>query len=157
MRLHAQTDSSSKEPKPPLRLFSFADPHIPTKATIYAAVLPGLGQLYNRKYWKVPVVYAAMGTATYAMLHYRSIVRDSNASFRLQYQNGKTPSAYALDSRNQARKSRDFAILAMGAIYVLQIVDATVDAHFYKININENLDARLNPAPGSLISFHYTF
>lgn len=150
-------DSTVKKEKIPLRLFSFSDPHSPTKATIYSAVIPGLGQLYNRKYWKVPVVYATFGTATGFMLYQRSEMRILNDSFRAQYSRGITPSPYDIEDRDRARQYRDFAILAMSAIYVLQIVDATVDAHFYKLNIDQNLEARLSPSPSSAFRLTYRF
>lgn len=149
--------AESAKPKIPLRLFSFSDPHNPTKASIYSAVVPGLGQIYNRKYWKLPLVYGAMGGATWFMLNQRQIMRDSNASFRALYAAGKAPSSYAIDARDNARKYRDFSILAISAIYVLQIVDATVDAHFYKFDIDQNLEAKFNPAPYRFLSFTYRF
>jgi 23S rRNA A2030 N6-methylase RlmJ len=146
-----------KAPKVPLRLFSFADPHIPKKATIYSAVIPGLGQAYNRKYWKVPVVYATIGTATWFMLEQRKTVRTLNAEFRALYADSSSPTVYQIADRNQARRLRDLGIIAVSALYVLQIVDATVDAHFYKLDIDQNLEARLNPSPGYFLSFRYTF
>lgn len=155
-RLQAQSDSSSQE-KVPLRLFSFADPHSPKKASIYSAVIPGLGQIYNRKYWKAPIIYAGMGAAAWFTFDQRRIMRDSNASFRALYALGKTPSVYAIEKRDDARKFRDFGILALSALYVLQIVDATVDAHFYKLNIDADLQATVRPSPSHLFSLTYRF
>ncbi|MCC7298572.1 MAG: hypothetical protein IT244_09590 [Bacteroidia bacterium] len=156
---YAQDTSSSevKTPKPPLKLLSFADPHNPTKASIYSAVLPGLGQVYNQKYWKVPVIYASMGTATYFMLTQRQIMRDSNASFRALAAANKSPDAFAIKARDNARRYRDFAIISISAIYVLQIVDATVDAHFYKLNIDQDLEAKFNPTPTRFCTLTYRF
>ena len=78
---HGQADSTAPAPKQPLRLFSWSDPHSATKASIYSAVIPGLGQAYNRKYWKMPLVYASMGAATWFMLDQRSKMRDLNMRF----------------------------------------------------------------------------
>lgn len=153
----ADSADVAEKPKVPLRLFSFADPHLPKKATIYSAVIPGLGQVYNRKYWKVPVVYATLGTATWFMLDQRKTVRTFNAQFRALYADSSQPTRYQIADRDQARRLRDFGILAVSALYVLQIVDATVDAHFYKLDIDQNLEARFNPSPGALLSFHYHF
>lgn len=152
----AQSDSIA-QPKEPLRLFSFADPHSPKKASIYSAVIPGLGQIYNRKYWKAPIIYAGMGAAAWFTFDQRRIMRDSNASFRALYALGKSPSVYAIEKRDDARKFRDFGILALSALYVLQIVDATVDAHFYKLNIDADLQASVRPNPSHLFSLIYRF
>ena len=162
LTLSGQAKDSATEVKPakePLRLFSFSDPHSPKKATIYAAVIPGLGQLYNRKYWKVPIVYATFGVATAFMLDNRSKMRALNTQFRKLYaiNPDTTIDPNKIFLRDNYRKYRDFAILAMSAIYVLQIIDATVDAHFYKLNIDQNLQAKLNPAPGRIFQLTYTF
>lgn len=143
--------------KVPLRFFSFSDPHNPTKASLYSALIPGLGQLYNQKYWKLPIIYAGIGTAVWYMRKERSIMRDSNASFRALYSMGKSPTTYAIAKRDDARKHRDFSILAISAIYVLQIVDATVDAHFYHLNIDQNLEANFQTSPSRFLSFTYRF
>lgn len=143
----------------PLHLLSFADPHSPKKASIYSAVLPGLGQIYNNKYWKAPIVYATLGAATYSMFYYRGQMRDYNKEFKAAYAiNADTtldPNKLAL--RDNARRYRDFSILAMSAIYVLQIVDATVDAHFYEFDINQDLSAKLSPNPSRMVQFAFTF
>jgi Family of unknown function (DUF5683) len=156
--LHAQAaDSVAKKPRVPLHLFSFSDPHLATKASIYSAVIPGLGQIYNRKYWKLPLVYGSLGAATWFMLDQRKIMREYNDTFRAQYARNLTPDPYEISDRDDARRYRDFAILAMSAIYVLQIVDATVDAHFYKFNIDQDLQARVNVNPARAIQFTYRF
>lgn len=154
-----QTDSSKADVKPkvPLQLFSFSDPHQPRKATIYSAVIPGLGQLYNRKFWKVPVVYVALGSATAFMVYERGIMREYNDTFRAMYARGSSPDPYDISARDEARRFRDFAILAMSAVYVLQIVDATVDAHFYKFDIDQSLEARLTPNPMKFLKLTYRF
>lgn len=150
-------DSSSIKVKEPLRLLSFKDPHIAKKASIYSAVFPGLGQLYNRKYWKMPLVYGSLGAATWFMLDQRQIMRNYNSSFRALYAAGKSPDPFDIEERDNARRYRDFAILSMSAIYVLQIVDATVDAHFYKLNIDQKLEAGIQSNSSALIKFRYTF
>lgn len=145
--------------KEPLHLFSFADPHSARKAGIYAAVIPGLGQVYNRKYWKVPLVYATFGTATYLMLNERKQMRNLNSQFRAAYAINKdtTIDPNLIAQRDNHRRYRDFALLAMTGIYVFQIIDATVDAHFYKLNLDQNLSAKLNPSPSRIFQLTYQF
>ena len=113
--------------------------HSPKKATILALALPGSGQIYNRKYWKVPIVYGALGYAGYSMVNNRNKLRTLNDSIASIFNAGKTPTAQLIAERDRYRGNRDIAILSMAGIYVLQAIDATVDAHFYKFNINDDI------------------
>ena len=146
-----------KKPKEPLRLLSWADPHQPRKASIYSAVIPGLGQAYNRKWVKVPIVYASLGAVGWFTLDQRKQMRALNAQFKAAYAINSDTSlpALLLEQRDNYRRMRDFGILAFSALYVLQIVDATVDAHFYKMNINQDLSATLRPFPARFVSLAY--
>ena len=155
--LSAQSDSTKAAAKPPLRLFSMKPPHSPTKAAIYSAAIPGLGQLYNRKYWKMPVIYAGMGAATYLMLDQRSKTKELNLQFEKAYAiNGDTIlDANLIAQRDNHRRMRDFGILAITAVYALQIIDATVDAHFFRFNIDQSLSAKIAPSTTRLITFTY--
>ncbi len=153
-----QPDSSDKPEKPPLRLLHLGPPHSPTKAAIYSAVIPGAGQLYNRKYWKLPVVYAGLGAASYLMLDQRAKMRNLNLQFQRAYAINKdtTLDANLIAERDNYRRMRDFGILAITAVYALQIIDATVDAHFFRFNIDQNLSARIHPSPARLFTVTYS-
>lgn len=136
-------------------LYSFAESkdtvkkHSPKKATIYSAVLPGLGQAYNHKYWKIPIVYAAIGTSSYFIYFNRKEMRlrqdaltaildsDPNTVPSNEFKN--IPEDVLKAQRNNYRTNRDYSIIATAAFYLLNIVDATVDAHFYKFNIDQPL------------------
>jgi hypothetical protein len=147
---NGQTDSASKTDKKPY--------HSPTKAAIYSAVIPGAGQLYNRKYWKLPLVYAGMGASTYLMLDQRSKMRTLNLQFEKAYAIKKDTilDANLIAERDNHRRMRDFGILAMTAVYALQIIDATVDAHFFRFNIDQNLSARIHPSSARLFTVTYS-
>lgn len=155
---NAQTDSLAL-PKQPINLFSWKDPHSPTKASVYSAVIPGLGQLYNQKYWKVPLVYATLGTATWLMLDQRAQMKKLNLQFEKAYALNKDTSIdiNLISQRDNHRRMRDFGILAISAIYVLQIADAAVDAHFFKFDINQSLSARISPSNSRLLTVNYRF
>jgi hypothetical protein len=155
---NAQTDSLSAT-KEPLKLLSWKDPHSPTKASIYSAVIPGLGQVYNQKYWKVPLVYASLGAATYMMLDQRAQMKKLNTRFKQAYALNPDTSIdiNLISERDNFRRMRDFGILAISAIYVLQIADAAVDAHFFKFNINQSLSARIAPSTSHLLTLNYRF
>lgn len=123
--------------------------HSPHKASLYSAVLPGLGQAYNRKYWKIPIVYAALGTSVFLLTENRSNMRDRQDALTLLLDGdpntnpagefAKTPVDVLKAERNNYRTNRDYCIIATAAFYILNIVDATVDAHFYKFNIDQPL------------------
>jgi TM2 domain-containing membrane protein YozV len=124
----------------------------PHTASILSAVLPGAGQFYNEKYWKIPIVYGAMGTALY-------FANDNNQN----YQNFKN----ALESRNKGeldqyneiysntqlltiidfyQRNRDISYILLAAAYILNIVDASVDAHLFDFDINEDLSVSTKPS-----------
>lgn len=129
--------------------------HSPKKATIMALTLPGSGQIYNRKYWKVPIVYAGLGGSIYAIGRFRGNMKTLNDSISRIYAMGKTPSAQLIQDRDNQRSRRDVAILCLTGVYVLQVLDAVVDAHFYKFNINDKIAVEWNPSPTRMMSFRY--
>ncbi len=126
--------------------------HSPTKAAYYSMVLPGLGQAYNKKYWKIPIVYAALGTSLYIAnqnrekhrkfqkeLEFRSVGTTSGYRERLTEQQLK-------DNLDYWRKWRDAAYIASAAVYLLNVVDATVDAQLYDFSVDDDLSF-IRPEP----------
>lgn len=128
--------------------------HSPRTATLLAMTLPGSGQIYNRKYWKAPIVYAGLGASIYAIGYYRNNLRTLNDSIGRLYSLGKTPNPLLLEDRDNQRSRRDVAILCLTGVYVLQILDAVVDAHFYKFNINDKIGVEWNMAPSRMLTLH---
>jgi len=126
------------------------DPLTPAKAAFYSAILPGLGQAYNKKYWKIPLVYGAIGTTLY-------FYADSNTKYN-QYRDAykRRLEGYTDDKYNYLDKSRliagqkfyqrnrDLSALMAVGFYVLNIIDANVDAALIQFNVNENLSVRPN-------------
>ena len=129
--------------------------HSPKKATILALTMPGAGQIYNQKYWKVPVVYAALGISIYNLISNQTNMTNMNDSFRTIYASGKTPSPLSITQRENYRINRDASIIAVSIIYVLQVIDATVDAHFFKFDINQNLSAKFHPERNRIFALTY--
>ena len=123
----------------------------PAKAAFYSAVVPGLGQAYNKKYWKIPIVYAGLGTGIY-------FYADNNKKyhrFRDEYKKrlngtadpddpyfGNLDNSRIIDGQKFYQRNRDLSVLITTAIYILNIVDANVDAHLMQFNVNENLTLR---------------
>lgn len=113
----------------------------PTKAGLYSAVLPGLGQFYNKKYWKVPIVWGAVGAGVGIAVWNDNQYRKYR-EYYIAKLNG-TPNEFVdthpwLDkvalgnAQDRAKRQRDYAIAGTALIYILNIVDAVVDAHLYE-------------------------
>lgn len=128
-------------------------PHSPRKATIYSAVLPGLGQAYNRKYWKIPIVYAGLGVgvyflqdnirqANYFMDNYRNATDDDPSTIN---DSGYNPNTLQ-DLVIQHRKWRDYSYLGILAVYLLNIIDAQVDAHLFHFDVSKDLSMQVVPS-----------
>ncbi|WP_312766873.1 DUF5683 domain-containing protein [Epilithonimonas sp.] len=112
----------------------------PTKAGLYSAVLPGLGQFYNKKYWKIPLVWGAVGTGVgIALWNDKQYKRYRNAYVAelngLPHEfsdiNGITKTVLG-NAQDRSKRQRDYAIGITALIYILNIVDAVVDAHLYE-------------------------
>ncbi len=138
---------------------TYADRYNPRKALLYAAVLPGLGQIYNKKYWKLPLVYGGLAATGIAInqysrqySEYRSVVFQAiEAGIEDNQINSNPPLNMRTTLRgyriavDKARRERDFFIIIMGLVYVLQIVDAHVDAHLKEFDVNPRLQVSLEP------------
>lgn len=113
----------------------------PTNAGLYSAVLPGLGQYYNKKYWKIPIVWGAIGTGVGFIIYNDKVYRKYRNAFVAEL-NGIPHefSHYNIQNLKQAlgreqdrwKRNRDYAIAITGLLYILNIVDAVVDAHLYE-------------------------
>ncbi len=129
--------------------------HSPTKATIMSALLPGLGQVYNKKYWKVPVVYAGFGVLGYFIItnaseytKYRgAYIESANHDSTGKYQEliKKYTLENLLSAREYYRRNLEVTVLLSAVWYILNILDATVDAHLFTYNISNDLTLRVEP------------
>jgi hypothetical protein len=118
-----------------------------------SAVLPGLGQIYNHKIWKVPIVYAGLGTFVYFTITHQNTFNDFKQAYINRY-NGLSDPYYGiltdqglLNEMDRYRRYRDLNILGGLLIYALQIVDANVDANLYDFDVSDDLSIRLEPFP----------
>jgi hypothetical protein len=142
--------------------------HSPRKATIYSAVFPGLGQIYNRKYWKVPLVYGGFATLGYFINFnneqytiYKQAYSDiidtdpyTNSHLKLKV----NPSLLQPDrisnftealrrQKDYWRRNRDLVVIGTVVFYAVNIIDASVDAHFFNFDISDDLSVNWVPAP----------
>lgn len=130
--------------------------HSPHKATLYSAMLPGLGQAYNRKYWKVPVIYVGFATIGYFVdmntKEYRKFKEAYNykASGDSTWTNNEYVFKYSqsslLQGRNYYRRNMELSYILGAALYFLNIIDAAVDAHLLDFDVGEDLSLRVQPS-----------
>lgn len=136
------------------------NPLAPAKAAFYSAILPGLGQVYNKRYWKVPIVYGAIGAGVYFIVDNNKKYNQYRDEYKKRLANGGTidtsdPTYGRLSTESVIRgqkfyqKNRDLSVLITGALYILNIVDANVDAHLLQFNVNDDLTLKpdLQPDP----------
>ena len=146
------------------------DPLTPAKAAFYSAILPGLGQAYNKKYWKIPLVYGAIGTSMYFYIDNNRKYKDYRNAYKRRLEGYNDDNYQFLDeSRLIAgqkfyQRNRDLSALFVVGFYVLNIIDANVDAALIQFNVNERLSVRpeIYPAdvtfkPNVGLTFNYHF
>lgn len=126
------------------------NPLSPSKAAFYSAILPGLGQAYNNKYWKIPFVYAALGSGIYFYSNNNNNYNRARIAFKLR-KNEKPDEFDGLngniflskDALERAQKSykkdRDLSLLVTVGLYVLQIIEASTNAHLLQHNVDDSL------------------
>lgn len=112
----------------------------PTKAGLYSAILPGLGQYYNKKYWKIPIVWGGIGTGVGVTLWNQKQYNRYREAFIAEL-NGQQHEFSTIPgvtkevlgrTQDRAKRQRDYAIAVTGVVYILGIIDAVVDAHLYE-------------------------
>jgi Family of unknown function (DUF5683) len=151
--------------------------HSPRKATLRSAILPGWGQAYNKKYWKIPIVYAALGITAgvfnYNIKEYRKIqyaygvlvTKDTpnfkNVAKELQPYIELNAESSLRNVRSEFRQNIDYSVLIFILMWGLNVVDATVDGHLKEFDVSDNLSLKIKPSLQSLpstagISFVFT-
>lgn len=136
-----------------IEIESYSKRFDPRKALLFSAVFPGAGQFYNKKYWKMPIVYGGFGFLIYvANFYHQENLKYRDELFGLMNDpssGGLSPSGLNEDQlRNvvdQSRRERDFFIIMNGLWYILQMVDAQVDAHLKEFDINPKMQVRIEP------------
>lgn len=128
--------------------------HSPTKATLMSLALPGLGQCYNKKYWKVPIIYGGFAALTYGVIFNHSEYdrfksaygyRVDDDSLTVDEFNGLVSDAELISNVDYYRRNRDLCYIGIGLLYVMNLIDAAVDAHLYDFDVSDNLSMRIQP------------
>jgi len=147
--------------------------HDPAKATRRSAIIPGWGQAYNRQYWKIPVVYAALGVTAGIFVYnnkwyqrtkeaYDIVINDRTDEYDQIDPKLKNLDAQSLQYyRNDFRRNRDYSVLFFLLAWGLNVVDATVYGHLKDFDVSDDLSMRINPtfdfktkAPGLGLAFN---
>ena len=180
LQLYCQKDSTSvKEIKSKESLFiqeGLYKPLAPAKAAFYSAILPGMGQVYNKKYWKAPLVWAALAAPTYFYLNNNSQYKRFRTAYKLrktglqdEFTDDLGNVSVSLETLEKAQEqlmeNRDLSLMWGVILYVLQIIEASVNAHLLQFNTDDNLSFRPsfinNPvvfnAPKVGFTIKYTF
>ncbi len=126
--------------------------HSPKKATLLSLVVPGLGQVYNKKYWKIPLVYAIIGTPLYFALEESKLYNEFKDAYVAEElgNSHKYTGVYNSTQLNSLlqnhRQNRDLFFVLTAAAYAMNILDAAVDAHLYNFDVSDDLSASLKPS-----------
>lgn len=125
------------------------NPLAPSKAAFYSAIFPGMGQVYNKKYWKVPLAWAGVGIPTYFFVTQNKEYKRYRTAYKLR--KSGFPDEFTIDgveiisvetlerAQEQFRENRDLSLMWGVIFYVLQIVEASVNAHLLQFNTDDNL------------------
>lgn len=139
----------------------------PRKALLFSAILPGAGQVYNKKYWKLPFVYGGffLTVSVVSFYHKNHTIFKNQLFAAINYPNSTGVAVVTEDNllaaspkqlvgftkqqledlTNRARRNRDYFLIITGFVYLLQMVDAHVDAHLKEFKINPTLRVKLEP------------
>lgn len=130
-------------------------PHSAHKATLYSLFLPGLGQAYNHKYWKIPIVYAGFAATGYFAFTNQSYYLKFREAYNYTLAGRQDPidneyvGRYTLDQlksqRDLYRRNMEFSFVLGGLVYILNVIDATVDAHLFNYDVSDDITLKLYP------------
>jgi hypothetical protein len=146
---HAQKNADNTQKQDTVKVHSI------TRATVYSAVLPGLGQGYNKKYWKIPVIWAGFGVMTYFIVTNTREFKKYQEAY-IYVANGDTTGidneyvdiyteAELEDGMDRYRRYRDLSYIITGLWYVMNILDANVDAHLFEYDISSDISLKWEP------------
>jgi hypothetical protein len=131
--------------------------HSPQRATILSATLPGLGQIYNKKAWKVPILYAGFGTIVYFInfnngeynrfkKEYLYRIDDDPTTIGEYTENVNVSDNSIKGAMDTYRRWRDMNVFGIAGLYMLQVIDANVDAYFFQFDISKDLSMQISPS-----------
>ena len=155
LKVYTGSDTSTAKSRTKLSLKDESKRHSAKKAMIFSAILPGLGQAYNHQYWKIPIIYGALGGLSYAIYitaHNRKIYGNA---YGIMAHDSTTTSVLvngqyfdineAQNYLDNYKRLQDLSSIVTALVYVLQIVDATVYGHLFHFDISDKLTLHMMP------------
>lgn len=136
------------------------NPLAPSKAAFYSAIFPGLGQIYNKRYWKAPIVWGAIGTGIYVYSFNNTEYNRARDAFKRRRAGFTDDEFYDIngdgsgpdisddalqDAQESSQRDRDLSLLVTIALYAFNIIDANVDAHLKQYNVDDDLSFDFQP------------
>ena len=123
---------------------------IPKKAALYSAILPGAGQVYTKKYWKVPIIYGGLITSAYYINESNDFYQLYKSTYLNRLDGDFTDNLNYSDSdlrtlTEHYRRNREVSALLFTLTYILNIVDASVNAHLFDYDVSEDLSLHIQP------------
>jgi len=167
LAVHAQEpvaiDSTAKEEKSFGQKFSEKwkmKPHSPLKATIYSAVLPGAGQVYNHKAWKALIAVGGLGTCIGFIVYNNDQYQYFHSQYIAQVDGDPntvvtaSPTLDLFKTQENYHQLRDISYICLGAVYFLQLIDANVDGHLFYYDVSDDLSLNFHPSLVRTTSTH---
>jgi hypothetical protein len=153
--LHTSAQSDTTDTSAFQKPRSFKDrwnmkPHSPMKATVFSAIIPGAGQVYNKKYWKAPIAVVGEGVCIgFILYNTQEYVKNRNEYINMSLGKPATLNkelATVFDDQEYYHKMRDISYLALLGVHLLQIIDANVDAHLTYFDVGNDLSLNIHPS-----------
>ena len=166
--LSVRSDSIYSQPEDEVYIFD-SKIHSPARASMLSAAIPGMGQIYNKKYWKVPIVYVGAATFIYFINYnndrykfWREVYYDAKIGGEINEQLIKEQPQYkdfdigdilenAEKNKESFRKYREYNIMGLAAWYLLNILDANIDAYFLNFDVSRDLTLKVRPHVDNLL------
>ena len=121
----------------------------PKKAAIYSAVIPGSGQIYTKKYWKVPIIYGGLVTSAYFVNDNNNQYNEYRDAALLSYETGEEQLGYTYSEliilKDHYKRNREISYFSFVGVYILNIIDASVNAHLFHFDVSDDISLNIRP------------
>jgi len=121
----------------------------PKKAAIYSAVIPGAGQIYTKKYWKVPIIYGGLVTSAYFINDNNNQYNEYRDAALLSYETGEDQLGYTYSEliilKDHYKRNREISYFSFVGVYILNIIDASVNAHLFHFDVSDDISLNIRP------------
>ena len=121
----------------------------PKKASIYSAVIPGAGQIYTKKYWKVPIIYGGFVASAYFINDNNNQYKEYKDAALLSYETGEDQLGYTYSEliilKDHYKRNREISYFSFVGVYILNIIDASVNAHLFHFDVSDDISLNIRP------------